>query len=202
MSDSQDLTQIDANFGSRLKSAREKREMSQVHLAESMRPYGFDFTQQTIYKIEAGHRKVTVGEATALAKALGLWSVADLSRGEGSLQVSLMIGLVDIGYREFYDAGQRVIRHQVQLARDISGLPDDTELPDSQLSLLRDTLYRSFFETAHDLQGLALTRITEDSEVSAEIKALLTSRWGQEISSWSSFEGSRWLTEDEESSDG
>lgn len=60
----------DTVFGSRLKQARELIRCTQEQLAESMTSRGFDFTQATVYKIENGKRKVTVGEALAIASIL------------------------------------------------------------------------------------------------------------------------------------
>lgn len=57
----------DSVFGARLRQAREASKLTQDSLAESMQNRGFDFTQATIYKIESGKRKVSVGEALALA---------------------------------------------------------------------------------------------------------------------------------------
>lgn len=62
----------DDSFGSAVRNARESAAMTQVQLADAMRERGFDFHQQTVYKIEAGRRKVTVGEALAIAELVAV----------------------------------------------------------------------------------------------------------------------------------
>lgn len=53
-------------FGASFRIARQ-RTLSQEQVAEAMQVRGFDFHQATVYKIENGKRKVTVGEALALS---------------------------------------------------------------------------------------------------------------------------------------
>jgi transcriptional regulator with XRE-family HTH domain len=62
----------DEAFGAALRGAREASGLSQIQVAESMRERGFDFLQQTIYKIESSRRKVSVGEALALCEVVGV----------------------------------------------------------------------------------------------------------------------------------
>jgi transcriptional regulator with XRE-family HTH domain len=50
---------------------REKQGMSQTDVARLMAEYGWKWHPQTVQKVEAGHRKVSVGEAEALAKIFG-----------------------------------------------------------------------------------------------------------------------------------
>lgn len=57
----------DATFGNAFRTARQ-RTHSQEQVAEEMQKRGFDFHQATVYKIETGKRKVTIGEALALAE--------------------------------------------------------------------------------------------------------------------------------------
>ncbi|MDO8338441.1 MAG: helix-turn-helix transcriptional regulator [Microcella sp.] len=61
----------DQRFAAEVKKVRERRSMSQELVAELMRERGFRFHQATIYKIENGSRRVTVGEAEALSQVLG-----------------------------------------------------------------------------------------------------------------------------------
>lgn len=58
----------DAAFAHFFREARERRGLSQDRVALDMQRMGFDFHQPTVYKIEKGIRKVTVGEAVALAE--------------------------------------------------------------------------------------------------------------------------------------
>ncbi|WP_307223360.1 helix-turn-helix transcriptional regulator [Microbacterium arborescens] len=60
----------DTAFADWIKDARTRAGVSQEELARRVRERGFDFQQQTIYKIEKGSRRVSIGEAVALADAL------------------------------------------------------------------------------------------------------------------------------------
>jgi transcriptional regulator with XRE-family HTH domain len=62
----------DAAFAAMLREARERKGITQEDLAAFMTGEGHDFHQQTIYKIERGKRKVTLGEAISLAEAVGV----------------------------------------------------------------------------------------------------------------------------------
>ena len=61
----------DAAFAEAIRDARTKAGMSQEDLATEMSLRSFDFHQQTVYKIESGKRKISIGEAVALADILG-----------------------------------------------------------------------------------------------------------------------------------
>ncbi|GAA1700302.1 hypothetical protein GCM10009792_20580 [Microcella alkalica] len=60
--------------------------MTQAQLAEEMKYRGFDFHQQTVYRIESGKRKVTVGEALALSELVEVPLDVLAARSEDSLQ--------------------------------------------------------------------------------------------------------------------
>jgi transcriptional regulator with XRE-family HTH domain len=62
----------DEIFARRLREARESSGISQDALAQHMTEIGFKFHQTTVNKIERGERKVPVGEAIALADAIGV----------------------------------------------------------------------------------------------------------------------------------
>ena len=61
----------DEQFAANVRDERERKQMSQADLAARMRERGWSWHPQTVQKIEAGHRKVSVGEAEALARLLG-----------------------------------------------------------------------------------------------------------------------------------
>ena len=63
---------IDHNFAANLRHYRMARGLSQAALARHMTQRGFPFSQATVWKIEVLCRLVKVGEAVALADALGL----------------------------------------------------------------------------------------------------------------------------------
>jgi transcriptional regulator with XRE-family HTH domain len=61
----------DERFATNIREERERRKLSQGELARRMAERGFPYYQQTIRRIEEGRRKVSVGEAKALAEILG-----------------------------------------------------------------------------------------------------------------------------------
>lgn len=61
----------DAAFADWLKQARKNAGLSQDELASAMAERGHDFHQQTVYKIESGNRRVSIGEAISLADSVG-----------------------------------------------------------------------------------------------------------------------------------
>lgn len=65
-----DLAAIDAHFGEQVRSERVRRGMKQADLAQRMTDFGFEFSQQTVWKVETGRRRITIGEAAGLASAL------------------------------------------------------------------------------------------------------------------------------------
>ncbi|MGV3733489.1 MAG: helix-turn-helix domain-containing protein [Microcella sp.] len=101
---SSESTSADERFAEGLKLARESMGMTQEALALRMRERGFKFHQATIYKIESGFRRVTVGEAAALSRALS---------------VSLPFLISGSDREELY------LQHVVQLALDLMALHDE-----------------------------------------------------------------------------
>lgn len=63
---------IDQQVAASLRSRRDRLDLSQADVAAAMVAAGWEkFHPQTIHRIENGNRKVTVGEAEALARILG-----------------------------------------------------------------------------------------------------------------------------------
>jgi transcriptional regulator with XRE-family HTH domain len=62
---------VDELFAIQVRETRERLKMSQGELARRMSARGFPYYQQTVRRIEDGRRKVSVGEAKALAEILG-----------------------------------------------------------------------------------------------------------------------------------
>ncbi len=62
---------VDRLFAIQVRETRERLKMSQGELARQMSARGFPFYQQTVRRIEDSQRKVSVGEAKALAEILG-----------------------------------------------------------------------------------------------------------------------------------
>ncbi len=61
----------DERFAANVREQRELKKLSQGELARRMAERGFPYYQQTVRRIEDGRRKVSVGEAAALAGILG-----------------------------------------------------------------------------------------------------------------------------------
>lgn len=68
--DMDEVEPIDAAIALGVRRAREMREQTQATLASAMKRRGHNFQQSTVNKIEAGERRVSIGEAWALSKAL------------------------------------------------------------------------------------------------------------------------------------
>lgn len=61
----------DERFAVNVREMRERKKMSQGELARQMKARGWPYYQQTVRRVEEGRRKVSVGEAKALAEILG-----------------------------------------------------------------------------------------------------------------------------------
>lgn len=90
----------DAQVGRNLRTLREARGMTQAELASAVTERGLPFRQQTIVKIEQGHRPLRLREAHEIASALDL-DIADLVVEEFVLD---MVALLASHTRSAYDA--------------------------------------------------------------------------------------------------
>ena len=61
----------DEQFAANVREERERKGLSQADVADRMRERGWSWHPQTVQKIEAGHRKVSVGEGEALGRIFG-----------------------------------------------------------------------------------------------------------------------------------
>jgi DNA-binding transcriptional MerR regulator len=62
---------VDQLFAIQVRETRERMRLSQGELARQMSARGFPYYQQTVRRVEDSQRKVSVGEAKALAEILG-----------------------------------------------------------------------------------------------------------------------------------
>lgn len=60
----------DERFAANLRDERERQNLSQADVAKQMKDRGWRWHAQTVQRVEAGHRKVTIGEAEAIARIL------------------------------------------------------------------------------------------------------------------------------------
>lgn len=168
---------VDETFGETLREARERRGFSQSALADEMQRLGFEFQQQTIYKIESGNRKVTIGEAAAFARALALPSVTTLLNGKNSLSVSLLLRPVLASYDEIFFASQRMIKAQIDLAVHLTKINDEDDLPEQQVDDLRDALRYNPTDAADDARAFAMKLLSEEKEISSQIRQIIVDAW-------------------------
>lgn len=74
----------DSWFARRFSDLRKSKDLNQAHVATEMKRRGFTgFLQTTVGKIERGERRVTVGEAAALADIVGVKLSALISDAKG-----------------------------------------------------------------------------------------------------------------------
>lgn len=95
-----EIDRIDEQFGPSVRLLRLDRGMSQDELASAVSKFGYPVSQATVGKIERGDRKVSVGEAEAIARALGTSSSA------------LMLGPSNVS-RELLEARLRSLREEL-----------------------------------------------------------------------------------------
>ncbi|MBT2484623.1 MULTISPECIES: helix-turn-helix transcriptional regulator [unclassified Microbacterium] len=172
-----DATAVDKTFGETLREARERKGLSQAALAEEMQQLGFEFQQQTVYKIESGNRKATIGEAAALARALQLPDVTSLVNGKHSLAITLLLRPLEAAYEDVFFASQRMLDAQMKLARHLTRIDDGVDLPDSQVDQLRDALRYDPVEVAEEVRGYAEKRLRDDDEISETIRNIIAEAW-------------------------
>lgn len=70
--DAPDFSTVDSSFGERFLEARRLKGLSQEAIAAGLSDRGITMHVTAIGKIERGERRVTIGEASALASTLGL----------------------------------------------------------------------------------------------------------------------------------
>jgi transcriptional regulator with XRE-family HTH domain len=64
--------EAERRFATNLRTTRERKGMTQAQLAEAMTEHGIPgWRQQTVTRVENGHRRIWIGEAQALADILG-----------------------------------------------------------------------------------------------------------------------------------
>lgn len=169
---------IDRELGENVRRVRESIGLSQASLAAKMQALGFDFQQQTIYKIESGNRKVTVGEATALATTMKLRDVGVLTRSSRGLAVTLRTYPVEKAYEDLEDVAMRLVQAQIDLARMLSQLPDETQFDEDQMEELRDALLLSPTKAITDVVPSAVRQLSEDNEITEDFRKILIEAWG------------------------
>lgn len=109
MTADEDFRNPDEAFAHLFRTERAESGLSQEDVAKAMSARGYDFHQQTVYKIESGKRRVSVGEAVALADSINVHVNALLWKPEETFSLAeelrdQVAGLVD----ELDEAGVRL----------------------------------------------------------------------------------------------
>ncbi|HLI38886.1 MAG TPA: helix-turn-helix transcriptional regulator [Streptosporangiaceae bacterium] len=109
----------DGQFAARIREERERKGWSQGGVARQMRQRGWSWYPQTVQKAEAGHRKVSVGEAEALARIFG----TTIDRLTWPGQAAAAAALLDMSaaragqaWRQIADGTRTLLYCQFQLA--------------------------------------------------------------------------------------
>lgn len=188
-----ELENVDRDIGNAVRLARVSKDKSQEDLAAEMTRLGYPVSQATIGKIERGERKVTVGEATALAQALGMRSVLDLTQGESSLRLLLMLARLDTAREDFRAAGARMIDDHLELARTASELLIGINATEDQAEVVRYELLSSVLSVAIEIQREAILRLESDRDLDLAINQSLRSEilraWKEDVSAWERIAG-------------
>lgn len=165
---------FDRNFAINFKKLREDQGLTQEEVVERLKHFGFTMHQATIYKIEKGERKVSVGEAMALASIL-----------DTSVEVLTDYG-IDTSPEYFDTTTWRLADAMFEILAKIWQLTDDYELHRTKLAGVLHQLYSMDDEGVArldaidpDERSLLRARLDRDylptvrHEAAEEIRALL-----------------------------
>ena len=136
----------DDRFASAFKFARVEAELSQESVAEQMRDLGFDMSQPVVGKIERGNRRVSIGEAEALASIVKT-SLSALLAGPRFLRLEKAMNEMKRRRNDLIEAALRYQGGQQALAMLGDELRRDGDLDAYETEVLEDQL----FESIHDV---------------------------------------------------
>ena len=152
------FTSADDVFADAVRSARERCGLTQLSLAMKMSERGFDFHQQTVYKIEKRDRKVTVSEAKAISEIVGV-SLDELVE-EDPNSLDSVVREMDRHFRAFrrqleiaYEAAKDAILSQAELEHFINQLRKHPDVTEAEKAALDSPL--SQLQTFADFAGFA-----------------------------------------------
>lgn len=120
-----DLKHIDRDFGRAVHAARESKPgMTQAKLSEALEVYGIYLSEATIGKIERGDRKVTVGEAQAIARALGHTFDGVIGSSEATLRANGTVVASTVRHlQQFADEYATALLHYTRTADELGEDP-------------------------------------------------------------------------------
>lgn len=111
--DAPDFSTVDSSFGERFLEARRMKGLSQEAIATGLSARGINMHVTAIGKIERGERRVTIGEASALASTLG-FTLDGLVGGGADLTTSY--ALSNRARDRFYDAWHEYLDSLIDVA--------------------------------------------------------------------------------------
>ena len=131
----------DERFAANVRHRRERAEMSQAQLAEAMAEGGFHWYPQTVHRVETGTRKVSVGEAKAVAEILST-TVDRLTQPgqEASAAAILMTSIARArqAWRDISGAAYTLRHQQYQLELTVPGVERDGYFGSAEIRRLAD----------------------------------------------------------------
>jgi transcriptional regulator with XRE-family HTH domain len=107
----------DERFAVNVREQRERRRLSQAEVARQMAAIGWPWHPQTVQKIEAGHRKVAVGEGEALARILHTTVDRLTWPGEVASAAWLLNTAIARAQKAWNDIARRTVSLQYALAQ-------------------------------------------------------------------------------------
>jgi len=110
-----DFRGLDARFADGFREARIAAGLSQEKVADEMRALGFDMSQPVVGKLERGDRKVSIGEAEALASIVGV-RLYQLEAGPSNVKLEHAVRHFDTLVQGVREAIDRFRSGQVALA--------------------------------------------------------------------------------------
>ena len=131
----------DERFAANIRERREDRKWSQADLARRMTERGWPYYPQTVQRIEAGHRKVSVGEAKALAEILETTVDRLTWPGQEASAASLLQTYIVRVEQAFEQIGEWTysLRHsQFQLKLTVSEVVEDDYFGSAEIRRLAD----------------------------------------------------------------
>lgn len=129
----------DDEIARRIEAARTAKGLSQADLAAFMTSRGYEFTRQTVYKIENVKRRVLAAELISIADCLGLTASELLGLGADRAPILLAGARIEESQRNLQTAANAYGRAVLSYAQ---AADDATNLHENDAAFARDSLPR------------------------------------------------------------
>jgi transcriptional regulator with XRE-family HTH domain len=146
-----DFKALDDKFAAAFKLARVDADLSQEAVADQMRALGFDMSQPVIGKIERAKRRVTIGEAQALASCVKV-PVSTLLAGPESMRIDRALSELYRLRREFFTAAENFQGGQGALAILADGIDRAGELDEYDRARVEHDLLETLEDVLNELK--------------------------------------------------